>query len=363
MKLTDSRTAGENLIRNLDYIKRENDIHSDKELAAKLGISTSSLAAIRKEHKVPPIFPFFQQLLQLTPFSIEEILSENLALKAEETRISSMLFDEAEWNKYLGLYCMYYFKTTAFKGRENKADRESLEYGLLAVYREKEASSYVYKCRADFGLHMDEMQERYEMCHEDHLQARRLKKGFQSVLLNHFQEDRFYEGSIEMTNGNVFITADSGSRDRITMILHRPDMRSIHYIGGLSTAVSVSKGRVSCPCMQIIGLSRYPITVSEEEISRRLLLGFPQIYPQDAIEELTKCLESAPLKRREDGPADRENSEMSERNRRYILNGHLNSIISETVERNLFRVVKVSSRDDDDWYHFLKQFTPGCTVS
>ena len=359
MRLTDSKAAGENLIRNLDYHKQENKIHSDKELAAKLGISTSSLAALRKEHKVPPIFPFFQQLLQLTSFSIEEILNEDLALKAEENRISAMLFDEAEWNKYLGLYCMYYFKTTAFKGRENKADRESLEYGLLAVYRVRKGSSYVYQCRADFGLHMDEMMERYEMCHEDHLQARHLKKDFQSILLNHFQEDRFYEGGIELTSGNVFITADSGSRDRITMILHRPDMRSVRYIGGLSTAVSVSKGRISCPCMQLIGLSRYPIRAAEEEIARRLLLGFPQIYPQNAIEDLPKTLEEAPLRSRSAASKDQETFPLSERNRRYILNGHLTSIINETVEHNLFRVVKVSSRDDDDWYHFLKHFIPG----
>jgi hypothetical protein len=26
------------------------------------------------------------------------------------------------------------------------------------------------------------------------------------------------------------------------------------------------------------------------------------------------------------------------------------------VERNLFRVVKVSATDDDDWYHFVKYY-------
>lgn len=358
MKLADSRTAGENLFRNLDFIKKENRITSDRELAARLGISSSSLATIRKERKVPPVYPFFENLLQLTTFSIEEILSEDLAEKTEEMKYSALLYDDAEWSRYLGLYCMYYYKTTAFKGRENKADRESLEYGLIAVYREKDGPFFSYKCRADFGLHLEEMQERYEICHEDYKQARRLRRDFQSVLLNHFQDDRFYEGTVAMTNSNLFITADSGSKDRITMIFHRPDMRSIHYIGGLCTAVSVSKGRVSCPCMQIIGLSRYPIRASREEIARRLLLGFPQIYPPNAIEDLTRSLQGLALDQasgedREDGSFD-----MSEQNRRFILDGHISSIISETVEHNLFRVVKISSRDDDDWYHFVKRFRP-----
>lgn len=358
MKLTDSRTAGENLIRNLDFIKNENHIASDRELAARLGISSSSLATIRKERKVPPIFPFFENLLQLTSFSIEEILSEDLARKAEEMKYSALLYDDTEWSRYLGLYCMYYYKTAAFKGRENKADRESLEYGLMAVYREKEGPFYTYKCRADFGLHLDEMKERYEMCHEDFNEARRLRRDFQSVLLNHFQDDRFYDGTIAMTNSNLFITADSGSRDRITMVFHRPDMRSLQYIGGLCTSVSVSKGRASCPCMQIIGLSRYPITVAEEEIARRLLLGFPQIYPPSALEDLTRSLQGLAASRNSEEKKEEGVFDLSEQNRRYILDGHISSIITGTVEHNLFRVVKISSRDDDDWYHFVKEFRP-----
>ena len=358
MKLADSRTAGENLFRNLDFIKKENHIGSDRELAARLGISSSSLATIRKESKVPPIFPFFENLLQLTTFSIEEILSEDLAEKTEEMKYSALFYDDAEWSRYLGLYCMYYYKTTAFKGRENKADRESLEYGLMAVYREKDGPFYTYKCRADFGLHQDEMEERYEMCHEDFLKARRLRKDFQSVLLNHFQRDRFYEGSMAMTSSNLFVTADSGSRDRITMIFHRPEMRSVRYIGGLCTAVSVSKGRVSCPCMQILGLSRYPIRAAREEIARRLLLGFPQIYPPNAVEDLTRSLQGLALGEPSQAADGSDAFDLPAQNRRFILDGHISSIISQTVEHNLFRVVKISSRDDDDWYHFVKKFRP-----
>jgi hypothetical protein len=196
------------------------------------------------------------------------------------------------------------------------------------------------------------------MCHEDFNEARRLRRDFQSVLLNHFQDDRFYDGTIAMTNSNLFITADSGSRDRITMVFHRPDMRSLQYIGGLCTSVSVSKGRASCPCMQIIGLSRYPITVAEEEIARRLLLGFPQIYPPSALEDLTRSLQGLAASRNSEEKKEEGVFDLSEQNRRYILDGHISSIITGTVEHNLFRVVKISSRDDDDWYHFVKEFRP-----
>ena len=49
-------------------------------------------------------------------------------------------------------------------------------------------------------------------------------------------------------------------------------------------------------------------------------------------------------------------ADLADRNTRFVISANLMTIITRIVIQNLFRVIKISTRDDDDWYHFCKLF-------
>ena len=312
---------------NLEFIKKKSGFTTDKELANALGVSQAQINAVKQNGKIPGVDPFLMNLSRLSGYSINDLLLEDLEDR-EMTIVARAAVSVDEHRKLIGLYNLYYFGTSSFKGRETSTDAAALEFGLLAVYMDP-ADGMVH-CRADFGLTRDEMDERYDACHELFNSHSILKKGFQSILINKYQDDLFYEGN----------------------------SRAPRYIGGIAAALSISKGREASPCMQIVGMSKYKITTSEEEIARHLLLGYPSIDPGPEFDHVLNYIADAVHYHNEQTPVETHNmsADLADRNTRFVISANLMTIITRIVIQNLFRVIKISTRDDDDWYHFCKLF-------
>ena len=353
--LVDEREANKNLVRNLNYIKILLNVRTDRELAERIGVSPATITGIRNDGNIPTLFPFFQGIMNMTGFTLEELLNKELSSHGMKVDVDYTP-EEEEMSRYQGLYFVYYFRTSAFKGRETKDDANALEYGLLGIY--SDANTKQVKCRAVMGLNRKEAEARYDRCMEARGNGVKPKKNFPSILADFTREGLIYEGEIKLTHGHIFITCSSGIKDILSMIIHRPDSRKQRYIGGLGAAVSVSKGRDSCPCVQFVGMSRYKITASSEEIAKHIELGYPSIKPGDELDQVLDQISVMLRDELEHTMTDNSHREtdLTERNRRYIISAHITTLISRIVERNLFRVVKVSATDDDDWYHFVKYY-------
>ena len=340
---------------NLEFIKKKSGFNTDKELANALGVSQAQINAVKQNGKIPGVDPFLMNLSRLSGYTINDLLLEDLEDR-EMTIVARAAVSMDEHRKLIGLYYLYYFGTSSFKGRETSTDAAALEFGLLAVYMDS-ADGMVH-CRADFGLTRDEADERYDACHELFNGHSILKKGFHSILINKYQDDLFYEGTINMTHGHIFFQCAAGAKDNLSMILHRPDSRAPRYIGGIAAALSISKGREASPCMQIVGMSKYKITTSEEEIARHLLLGYPSIDPGPEFDHVLSYIADAVQYHNEQTPVETHNmsADLADRNTRFVISANLMTIITRIVIQNLFRVIKISTRDDDDWYHFCKLF-------
>ena len=179
--------------------------------------------------------------------------------------------------------------------------------------------------------------------------------------MKEYRSVHVYEGIVDISNGHIYLNLNYGNRDRVYVILHRPDGTAKHYIGGLGAMLSVSKGRYSSPCLQILGVSRYNLDVSEEEIARRLQLGYPSIKPGDRCEPLIRLIQQMYQPQQETTEfVDRGHFEMdlTDVHKEYIIRGEITKIITDIIENNMFRTIKISYIDDDEWYHFVKKFDP-----
>lgn len=258
--------------------------------------------------------------------------------------------------KLCGLYCFYYYDTAAFKGRDNKDAKEALNSGLLLIYRNRDNKAYM--CMAQFGMKIKEMRNKFTNCGGgkdtsltsiDTIASK--MKSYSSVHL--------YQGTVKITSGHIYLNLDYGDKDHACVVLHRPDGTGKFYIGGLGAMVSTSKGRTSFPCMQMLGVSRFNMDISEEEIARRLLLGYPSIKPGDKCEPLLKLIKQLYQNRSEyEAIPNNFETELSDVYRERLIQGEVTRLINNIVENNVFRTIKISYIDDDEWYHFVKKFNP-----
>ena len=60
------------------------------------------------------------------------------------------------------------------------------------------------------------------------------------------------------------------------------------FIGGLGVVTSISTGRLQEPTMQYMGLSRYLLDTSKEEIASHLLATFPKVKIYESVDKLVE---------------------------------------------------------------------------
>ena len=351
--LANEKMASELLPKNLMYIIK-NKYQSQKDFAEKMEIAPATLVKILKSGQIPGIYPFFYNLEKETQYTLSEILSTDITVSDENIFAADVSREQAD--KLCGLYCFYYYDTAAFKGRDNKEAKEALNSGLLLIYRNRDSKEYV--CIAQFGMKVKEMREKFLNCGGGKVSIA-TSLGNIVAKMKSYSSVHLYQGTVKITSGHVYLTLDYGDKDHAFVVLHRPDGTGKYYIGGLGAMVSTSKGITSFPCMQMLGVSRFNMDISEEEIARKLLLGYPSIKPGDKCEPLLKLIKQLYQKHSEyENVSKNFETELSDVYRESLIQGEVTRLINSIVESNVFRTIKISYIDDDEWYHFVKKFNP-----
>ena len=351
--LTNEAVARKNLVMNLRYIMRKEGIKTQRELAELLTIVPATLTSIMGEKQTPTLYPFFHSVTQHFGYSVEEMLET--IIEEEDMGISRREeLPEASYKKFYGVYQMTYFDASEFKGRNHKSARDALSFGVLVIYRDRLKGKT--HCVAQVALKREDCVERFKQASKLMEKSNATAQGAQ--YLKALQSTHTYTGQLVLSSGHVYITLDFAGKDKATLILHRPESPSPRYIGGIGGMVSISKGRSAAPCIRLIGLSRYQMDVSEEEIARKLMLGYPAITPGEEVRELIELIQ-AQYDPPQPQPGTLGEPALSITQKEYLLRGEILKLVRETVERNLFRGVTVSYSDDDEWYHYVKQFDRG----
>ena len=344
--MTENKTAIAKIVgANLKRLIAQNKI-TQSELCTALGVAPASMSEFCNGSRLPGA-DFFVKLKELYNIKIDDFLTKSSSGSTlSETSPVIMNEPEAEntYEKYCGLYLVYYFDTGRYKGRDNQVPKESVTYGLLYLYKITSVLGVnEYRSAALLGIENREEAEDmlfslYRVTSED-------------TVINTMETSEngnTYHGGFEMSQDHVFIDLEHGNTDKAHLITHRVETNKGNYKGGIGTVNSISRGRERAPVIQYIGLSRNRLHMSVEEIHHSLLLGTPNINAEAETEELIKTFKALYV-----DPGVSLN-EFTEYQKSVMVRSLLERYIRKNLERNMFRYGKVSVNDDDEWYQAIK---------
>ncbi len=331
------------LAANVEYIKTAFQINQI-ELARYIGCASSMLTRLKVSDNNPSLFPLLYKLSKLFDYTIDELLFTDL-MAVSSLKENQDDLPEARRLNLKGLYQIYYYDTSSFKGREYKDTADALKSGLLLCCSDLRNRSHI-RCAAIFNMKKDEADALYKEV--------KMQSGEDNTwnYLTSRMGRQIYYGDLENSEKNIFISLRyKGTWDKVQMIFHYPQSNSSQYIGGLGSMVSVSKGRMSSPCVQYVALSLSSLNVASEEIGMHLLMHYPNFKTYEGTEDVADMV--IKLYQKDTG------DEIGEADKKQLLRLHIDEIVNSMVEKNLFRSVIVSDRDDDDFYHYLKRVRMG----
>ena len=319
---------------------------TQKELADKLGVAAASMTDYCKGRRIPNV-EFFVSLKNLYDISIDDFLTKSInpsasTLPAKESTIDRNML--TTYHKYCGIYFVYYFDTSKYKGRDTQPPKDSVLYGVLFIYENPSSLDVPeFSCAAVLGIH-------------DRENVTLVKKTLEGLgdpskiidyIGNKYPNTAYY-GDFELSQEHAFISMSHANTDKALLILHRVDNNKPNYTGGIGTINSVSKGRERAPVVQFMGVSRYPLSMSIEEIHHSLLLNYPNFKAESETEEMIQNFKALYVDSKESKQG------FSEYQKSIVVRSTLERYIKKSLERNMFRYGKISERDDDEWYHAIK---------
>lgn len=319
---------------------------TQKELANKLNVAQASMTDYCRGRRIPNV-EFFLALKNLYDISIDDFLTKSINPSANALPVRNSMTDSnmlTTYQKYCGIFYVYYFDTSKYKGRDSQPPRDSVHYGVLFIYENPSSLAVSeYSCAAILGIH-------------DREKATRIKNTMEGIkepsgildYIDRLYPQTAYYGDFELTQEHAFISMKHTNTDRMLLILHRIDNNKPNYIGGIGTVNSVSKGRERAPVVQFIGVSRYPLSISVEEIHHSLLLNYPNFKAENETEEMIRNFKALYVDSEGSG------QDFSEYQKSIVVRSTLERYIKKSLERNMFRYGKISERDDDEWYHGIK---------
>ena len=333
---------------NLKKLIAQNDI-TQKELAEMIGVAPASMTDYCKGRRLPSL-DFFVALKKHFDINLDEFLTKSISSSAVALPPRSTVFDKQmmeTYHKYCATYLMYYFDTSKSKGRDLQLPRDSLHYGVLFIYENPTSlEAPQFGCAAILGI-----KDRGEVTR---LKADLDKMGVPEKVIEHIgskYESMAYYGDFSLTQYHAFVSMSHANTDKALLIFHRVDNNKSEYIGGIGTINSVSKGREHMPVVQYLGISRYPLALSVEEIHHNLLLDYPDFEADpEMVDEMIKNFKALYA-----DPNSAIGEGFSEYQKAIMVRSTLERFVKKSLERNVFRYAKISgTTDDDQWYHAIK---------
>jgi len=319
---------------------------TQKKLAELLDVAPASMTEYCNGRAIPSVRVFID-LKEMYNINIDEFLMTGAPASndGEDSNARPVPENLSTYEKYCGLYIVYYFDTGRYKGRDTQTPKESVTFGLLYIYKSMSSLGIPeYKCIALLGIKSREEAEE--------VKAFLANAPYEQTVISAMKNSQIgnvYLGSLEMSQDHVFIELEHGNTDKAYLIVHRVENNKGNYIGGIGTVNSISKGRERAPVVQYMGLSRNKLSMSVEEIHHCLLLGTPNVNMEAETEEIIRTFKALYM-----DPGETLN-EFTEYQKTVMVRSMLERYVRKSLERNMFRYGKVSANDDDEWYQAIKE--------
>ena len=330
---------------NLRILIRETGI-TQRRLAEQVGVATATMNDYCSGRRAPQA-PFFVELRKLYGIDINEFLTSTIHLPASARELAADSLTESlrtVYGKYCGIYYVYYLDTSRFKGRDTLSPAMSLLHGILYIYEEPSSVGGLrYSCAAVLGIpKQEEANQLMQEFRADETPASILEK------INTGYSSMAYYGNFEMGQEHAFLNLRHAGTDRALAILHRVDSNKDKYLGGIAAINSISKGRERMPVLQFLGISRYRLCISPEDIQHALLLSYPIVDVEEEVQEVLRIHRVLFIDN-----DDARNSFTPEQ-KKAVIQSTVERAVRRNLTNNAFRYAKISGEDDDIWYHLIK---------
>lgn len=336
--------------KNLKKILKQKNL-TQKQLAQAMGVLESTVSNCNKKL---PTCDFLLKLKSIFPnISIDELLTGEISDLFDEA-ISQARTMNVELKKYLGSYNIYYLDTSKknpFKDNSSAETEAILKTGVIYVYENPLENEFKTSCLALFGIKRRDEAESIKKKIDD-------SSSPDDVIL--YLRERYphnlYQGIFNLSPSHIFITLeqDRDNKDTALIIFHHVEINNAKYIGGLGTINSASAGRPSDPVVQLIGMSREKVFLSDEQIQFHLSFRTPSIELDNDANEILKLAQKLYAKSGISTDNNNNNNAFLEKYIPTILQSNLERILTKNIENNTLWYGKVSSTADDYWYHQLK---------
>lgn len=336
---------------NINTLIESQDI-SAKELHELTGYSEPAISKYRTAKQQPPL-DFFLQLKKIYDISIDDFLTREILPVNIINHMPQSPAEQAEndsYHKFCGNYIVYYLNTSSYKGRDKFSPDESLLYGVLSITENRSMfdNTTDYNCISVLGI-KDRSEATMLKQKLDQMKFYSEIEKYISVDEGETLSEKTYYGKLELSPDHAFITLSLKAKDKALIILHRWNTNKKEYIGGIGAINSVSEGHEPMPVAQYIALTRYPITLSAEEIHHQLLLGHPTYKADDDAKDLIALFKKTYMAK------DSDEEIHTELEKFLIMKVNLGRYVKESLKKNMFRHAKISKWDDAAWYDLLKE--------
>lgn len=322
---------------------------SQKDFATDAHISTPTLSSYENGSTLPSL-EFLLYIKRAYNISIDLFTSELLTPSEIQQNLSTSpnLYIPPIIDKYEGTYILYYYSTSSYNAQHTPIPSYAIKTGLLTLYLKPNSTVNAIAC---FNIDQSALQTVYSNINQ-------ITNGFKiidnidliSQIYKGTNETNVYNGYVDFSPNNIYIHLNHNNRDCALIILRNPSSEQKIYWGGMGTMNSVSKGNSQDPCIQCIGLTRYPLKISLDEIARELQLNHATLNLYSETIELINIFKKLYIE------PSLTSMPFSDEQKSCLIQSLLEKYIDEAITANLFRTRKISSDLDNKWYHIIKKY-------
>ena len=308
-----------------DNLKRLTNKYSQKYIAEKTGFSQSSINNYLTKNSEPSI-QFLIALKDAFGISVDDFLFADF----EEN-------EEVNYDNFIGNYIIYYYNNDLYKGEVHTNLKNTLNYGILSIYKDKEFDKNI-KVTASF---MKDRTSALKMLKVLNSKTRKIYEVYSEY-------GNIYDGEISLSEQNIFFDLENKeNNDKSFIILNNPPTKQ-SYIGGVGTVNSIARGREHNPCIQFLIMSKKLIDVTDGEIYNLLKFDDYNVNMEDAIKDVINLFIRLYAEKNEIS------SELTDNQKQALVRNKLEYYFNEILEANIFRFAKVSNKEDDSIYKLIK---------
>lgn len=311
-----------------DNLKELTKQFSQKTVAEKTGFSQSSINNYLTKNSEPSI-QFLIALKDAFGINVDDFLFSGLKIE-----------EDKNYDKYVGNFLIYYYNNDSYKGEVHSNIKNTLNYGVLSIYKESELKNSVKVISTFTKSRVDAVKLLRELNRlENKTKTNQMFLDFGNV----------YYGSIDTNDQNIFITLDNTeNKDKSFIILNNPPSRA-QYIGGVGTVNSISRGREHNPCAQFIIVSKRLLDIPDGELYDLLKFDDFVIDTEGNTKDIIALFKRLYVEQSELSAG------LTDTQKTAIIKNRIDLVLSDCIEANSFRFAKISNREDDVVYRLIKE--------